>query len=261
MIHDSGSPRRLRRIADALPAFLSVPLRSARDIASKYSGRQRARQAWLSETYADFAMGQREKIFIAASRFAHINRPIEGYYFEFGSHGANTMRMAWKHTHHLHNWDFIAFDSFEGLPEIATEDRQTIWKQGKLSTSENDFVRRVTGAGMPAARLRTVKGFYDVSLTTELISRLLPRKAAMIYIDCDLYRSTVPVLEFIRPFLQPGTIIVFDDWFCFYGDPLRGEQRAWSEFREGHPDLRFTEFVETSEGKAFIHLGPPPEAE
>jgi hypothetical protein len=101
----------------------------------------------------------------------------------------------------------------------------------------------------------TVKGFYDASLTPELAQRLLPRKAAVIYVDCDLYLSTIPVLEFIVPFLQPGTVIVFDDWNCFLADPDKGERRAWREFRERHPALRFEDFAQTGMQKAFVHVG------
>lgn len=243
-----------------LPETVKAPLRRVQTVVARLSASQRERRRWLSEDYLEFAMAQRERIFIAASRFAHINRPISGYYFEFGCHGANTMRMAWKHTRHLHDWTFVGFDSFEGLPEIGAADKQTIWEKGRLATSEADFVKRVTAAGMPRERLKTVRGFYDDSLTPELKAQLLPGKAAMIYVDCDLYQSTVPVLRFIRDFLQPGTVIVFDDWFCFHGDPMRGEQRAWKEFTAANPDLRFAEFVQTSEAKAFIHLGPAPES-
>lgn len=252
---------RVRTLFRALPEGVKAPLRKAYASATRFSAEHRSRREWMSRDYLGFAMEQRERIFLATSRFAHINRPIRGYYFEFGCHGANTMRMAWKHTRHLHDWTFVGFDSFEGLPEIGTADRQSIWKKGKLATSEEDFVRRVTAAGMPRHRLLTVKGFYDDSLDEALKARLLPTKAAMVYVDCDLYHSTVPVLRFIKDFLQPGTIIVFDDWFCFSGDPLRGEQRAWREFREQHPELRFAEFVQTSEARAFIHLGPAPAAE
>ena len=247
-----------RSLFRALPAVVQKPVRRAFARARAILPAERERRAWLTNDYSRFAMDQRETIFLATSRFAHINRPIEGYYFEFGCHGANTMRMAWRHTCHLHQWTFVGFDSFEGLPEIASEDRQAIWEKGKLSTSESEFIRQVTSAGMPRERLRTVRGFYDQSLTPELRDDLLPRKAAMIYVDCDLYRSTVPVLEFVKDFLQPGTVIVFDDWFCFRGDPLRGEQRAWAEFLGRYPDLRFSEFVQTSEAKAFIFLGAPP---
>lgn len=222
--------------------------------------RQYRAHRWVTREYMGFAHDNMRYLFLSIARFAHINRPIDGYYFEFGSHEGRTMRLAWRHFQHLFNWDFVAFDSFEGLPEIEEIDKQAIWGKGRLETAEEDFVRIVTAAGMPRSRLTTVKGFYDQSLTVELQQKFLPRKAAVVYIDCDLYKSTVPVLEFVRPFLQVGTVIVFDDWNCFYGEPGRGERRAWREFCAAHPELRFVEFVSTNEAQAFICVGTGGEA-
>lgn len=204
------------------------------------------------ETFRDL---QREYIFFSIARFCFLNSLRDGYYFEFGCHKARTMRLAWEHTGALFDWTYVGFDSFAGLPEISEIDRQPIWKQGGLATSETDFINMTVGGGMPPERLRTVKGFYDQSLTAALAETLLPQKAAVIFIDCDLYRSTVPVLAFARQFLRPGTIVIFDDWFCFYGDPERGERRAWGEFMRANPELRFTEFIQTNEAQAFICLG------
>ena len=198
---------------------------------------------------------QREYLFSSIARFCCLNSINDGYYFEFGCHKARTMRLAWEHTGALFNWMYVGFDSFAGLPEIAEIDRLPIWKQGDLATSEKDFIAITLSAGMPPERLRTVKGFYDQSLTPALAETLLPGKAAVILVDCDLHRSTVPVLAFAKQFLQRGTIVVFDEWFCFYGDPARGERRAWGEFRRANPELRFIEFVHTNEAQAFIFLG------
>lgn len=211
---------------------------------------------WVEKEYMGFAHQNLRYLFLSIARFAHINRPIDGYYFEFGSHEARTMRLAWTHFQHLFNWDFVAFDSFAGLPDIEDIDKQAIWEKGRLETREEDFVRIVTNAGMPRNRLTTVKGFYDQSLTQQLQRQFLPKKAAVIYVDCDLYKSTVPVLQFIKPFLQVGTIIVFDDWNCFYGDPDRGERRAWREFCDANPEFCFVEFVGTNEAQSFICTNP-----
>ncbi|MSP50827.1 MAG: hypothetical protein EXQ91_00290 [Alphaproteobacteria bacterium] len=212
-------------------------------------------QAWRREHYSKFAMEQRESIFLGIARFCNINRPLEGYYLEFGCHSATTMRMAWKHSRHLFNWTYVAFDSFEGLPEISEIDRQEIWSKGGLATSEEKFIELVTCAGMPRERLLTVRGFYDRSLTPELSTRLKHKKAVVIYIDCDLYESTVPVLRFIPDFLQPGTIIVFDDWNCFRANPEQGERRAWAEFTARNPELRFEPFMATAEAQSFVFVG------
>jgi hypothetical protein len=108
---------------------------------------------------------------------------------------------------------------------------------------------------MTRARLTTVKGFYDQTLTGKLREQLGEKKAAVVYVDCDLYQSTVPVLEFVKDFLQRGTVIVFDDWNCFWADPEKGERRAWSEFCARYPELRFEEFVTTSMQKSFVYVG------
>lgn len=245
----------LKKVARRLPGPIKEPMRAVYGWIRSLSTLERERASWLAEEYGKFAREEREYIFLSIARFAHINRPIDGYYFEFGCHGANTMRLAWKHTRFLFNWTYVAFDSFQGLPPIEVVDKQPIWEEGKLATREEDFIGMVTAAGMPRQRLITVRGFYDETLNGELKARLTLGKAAVVYVDCDLYKSAVPVLEFVSDFLQVGTVIVFDDWFCFYGDPERGEQRAWREFLQRHPQLRFVDFIQTNEAKAFICIG------
>lgn len=256
----SSSPRdRAKAFLRTMPLTVQRPLRWAFDWLRYPPGSQTRRMiSYVSGEYTPFGRNQRYKIMLDIARFATINRPITGYYMEFGSHEANTMRMAWRAFGSLFDWDFIAFDSFQGLPDIAPIDEQVIWGKGRLATAEAEFIKLCRKAGMPAGRLRTVRGFYDETLTPELQQSLSSRKAAVVYVDCDLYKSTVPVLNFIRPFLQPGTIIVFDDWNCFLGDPERGERRAWREFRVANPDLRFEPFVQTGMQASFIHLGPKP---
>ena len=170
------------------------------------------------------------------------------------------MRLAWDVFHYLYDRSYIGFDSFEGLPPMRPDDQMPIWKPGGLATNEQEFRRRVLGHGIPPERLRTIKGWFEQSLTPELARQLLPARAAVLYVDCDLYASTVPVLRFARPFLQRGTVLAFDDWFCFHGDPDRGQRRAFREFRQRHPEIRFEDFLETSEVKAFVVIDPGVEA-
>jgi O-methyltransferase len=213
------------------------------------------KQEWILGPHEAFRARARQDVFMSISIFCFHNQPIDGYYFEFGCHKARTMRLAWDTFHSLYDWTFVAFDSFEGLPEMDPADSMPIWKKGDLKTSETDFVNLVTQHGMPRERLKTVKGFYNESLTPVLRDELLPQKAAVVYIDCDLYSSTASALSFAKDFLQTGTVLVFDDWFCFYGDPKKGERRAFAEFRERNPELIFEDYIQTNEAKAFIYLG------
>jgi hypothetical protein len=97
-----------------------------------------------------------------------------------------------------------------------------------------------------------VPGFYDEVLTPSLRQTLDLQAAAIVHVDCDLYKSTKTVLDFITPVLQDGTIIIFDDWFHYRGHPHRGEQKAFGEWREQHPEWLVGEFMTSHDNKAFI---------
>ena len=67
------------------------------------------------------------------------------------------------------------------------------------------------------------------------------KKLAFVHIDCDFYSSTKLVLDYIKPYLQNGTIILFDDWHTFKGNYEYGEKKAFEEFREKNKDIEFNE--------------------
>lgn len=213
-------------------------LRRLAGVAASYTPSGLARRRWV-KTYTRENLARRERLFLNVAAFAHGNRPLNGYYFEFGCNQAHTFRMAWTHFHRLFDWQFVAFDSFEGLPDIAPIDQQDIWAKGRYAITEKDFRDICLRHGVAPNRFITIKGFYDDSLNETTRQRLADKKAAVIYVDCDLYMSTVPILKFCRDFLQVGTVIIFDDWNCFCADPERGERRAWQEFLTANPTMHF----------------------
>lgn len=214
------------------------------------------RTRWLKGPYDNHTWAAKESIFLSIARYLVVNRPLQGYYLEFGTYGARTMRLAYDSFRHISDLTYVGFDSFAGLPEVSGVDLQgENWLPGHMTMSEVDFRAKCEEFGIPKDSLLTIAGFYENTLTRATADSLLPNKAAVVFIDCDLYSSAKSVLTFLPPLLQPGTVIVFDDWYCFYGDPRRGEQRAWNEFRELHPDGRFVPFVSTHDAQSFIFLG------
>jgi len=185
---------------------------------------------------------------------------MTGDYFEFGCATARTVRMAWEH--HKHHFEgrmhFWLCDSFKGLPELKAIDKHPKWKAGDFCTPLDVFNGIVEEAGIPRTAYTIIPGYYEETLTGELAQELSSRevKAGIVYIDCDLYESTEKVLEFVRPLLQSGTVICFDDFYCFNGDPERGEQRAMREFLLRHQDVGLVEYVNFGwHGKSVIvHL-------
>ena len=52
---------------------------------------------------------------------------------------------------------------------------------------------------------------------------------ALLHVDCDLYSSTVTVLNTLKDNIVPGTVIIFDE-FLNYPGYEQDEFRAWHEF-------------------------------
>jgi hypothetical protein len=138
---------------------------------------------------------------------------------------------------------FFAFDSFEGLPKLEGVDRQTNdFAGGQYACTEDSFRRNLAKAGVPLDKVVTVPGWFEDSCTEATRHRLDIQKAAIVHVDCDLYSSAKTVLDFVKPLLVDGTVLVFDDWYCFRGHPGRGEQRAFHEWKETMPGWVFTEY-------------------
>jgi O-methyltransferase len=92
-----------------------------------------------------------------------------------------------------------------------------------------------------ADRIKVKKDFYHDSLKEKMNLR-----AALVHIDCDLYQSTVEVLDYLatHDLFEDGCILLFDDWNCFKGNPNFGERRALKEFLEKHKKKYSSSFFE-----------------
>ncbi len=166
-----------------------------------------------------------------------------GDYLEFGVFKGSTFAEAYRiaKAKKLHNMRFFAFDSFEGLPQDSEKESGQFVK-GEYSASLNQFNSNLEKVGVDLKDVQAVKGWFKDTLNTETKKKLGLKSAAVVWIDCDLYESTVPVLDFIYDLLVDGTILVFDDWYFFKGHPERGEQKALKEWLAKHPELRVSEF-------------------
>ena len=195
-----------------------------------------------------------------AVRFVKNNR-IEGSYLEFGVWRGSTFAQFY-HTLRRHGVRarMYAFDSFAGLPEPRGLDAppgHEPFRAGQFSCSEREFIAALRGRRVPEDTYAIVPGFYDRTLRPELAGQLGLGRAALIWIDSVLYESAKPVLNFVAPLLQDGTILMFNDFFRFRGSPTKGERKAFDEFRHEHPEIAITDYAKFgSVGQAFIiHTG------
>jgi O-methyltransferase len=174
--------------------------------------------------------------------FAAAYHAISGLRRKHGSYGL----LAESNSPEFRRWldekpRFIAFDSFEGLPP-GTGERHADYTVGAFACGEDDFRRNIAQQNVDLSEVITVKGFYDQTLNEETKKRHQISKVAIAMVDCDLYESTVPVLDFLTEVVQQGTIIIFDDWFRFRGSPKQGEQRAFREWEKKNPHLELIEY-------------------
>ena len=170
-------------------------------------------------------------------RVAGANNRLPQTFFEFGCHSGRTFSAAVNAVSYLgmQNFQFHAFDSFEGLPETSDEDG--FFKTGTFDTSESDFVsivKRRTGKVLSPDSIH--KGYYSESLTADLKSKL--PMVGVLHVDVDLYSSTIELFDFIKPLLCDGSLILFDDWYCFPRGVEGGEGLAMEHFLERNPDLK-----------------------
>jgi ectoine hydroxylase-related dioxygenase (phytanoyl-CoA dioxygenase family) len=109
----------------------------------------------------------------------------------------------------------IGFDSFEGIPEPWATHPVGQWRSDVYESNRADVV--------------IVEGMFDTSLGREDVLARLGDPLGFLHIDCDLYSSTQTVLRALDPLIQPGTVVVFDEFYGYEGWE-ECEAKAFREF-------------------------------
>jgi len=193
----------------------------------------------------------RQNAFTRAFEFS-IKSEVRGDYFEFGTYQGASLGNAIKSFDKLksrYNYEgecqFYGFDSFEGLPELTSGDELESYEAfsgGQYTCSEDQVRQNVMSSVGPGVSLELIPGFYSKSLSDpKVLERFCDKKAAVVHIDCDLYSSAVDCLKFIDDKYSDGTLIMFDDWFCFRGRKDSGVQKAFYEW-VSESDVVYSEY-------------------
>ena len=185
-------------------------------------------------TILNFA--SREQMLDMATKFIFHNE-ISGVYLEFGTGPSIKNAHYYAQRNHLQNIKFYVFDSFEGLPE-PKDKSMSKFKKGNFKTELEKFRHSIR----KLKNVETIEGWYSSTLNAKTKKTRGISKASIVHIDCDIYESTVKVLDFITDLLQQGTVLIFDDWFCYKGNPSKGEQRAVNEWLKKHPEITLMDF-------------------
>ena len=154
----------------------------------------------LVSNYADFL---NDKLFLEFGVMS--GNSILDFYSAYKTNGINS--------------NFFGFDSFLGLPE-EKQDKHSPWRTGQFTT-----YGKVHPALFSNEDINIIDGWFSDTLNQSLLSRFENKKIGIAHIDCDIYTSTIEVLEFIikNNLLCDGSILLYDDWGAYLSSGLTKE--------------------------------------
>lgn len=115
------------------------------------------------------------------------------------------------------------FDSFEGLPALTNLDNLAAHFKGEFGDTSVELINKRINPIKGLANIRIIQGFFE-----NTICEIENRKFCFVHLDCDLYESYKFVLEYIKPRMSKGGIIVLDDYRDEHNCP--GAKKAVDEF-------------------------------
>lgn len=133
---------------------------------------------------------------------------LPGLYLEFGVGRGKSIRWIGSAASRT----VYGFDSFEGIPEYWNGNPIGAFAQKKLPSVPDNVQFEI--------------GMFDETIPKFLEAHKDP--VALLHVDCDLYSSTVTIFDAFGPRLQPGAIILFDEYYNF----PRWEQHEFKAFQE-----------------------------
>jgi hypothetical protein len=162
---------------------------------------------------------------------------LPGHVMEFGVYQGRTLKII---SDHFSNQTVWGFDSFKGLPETwfmksevgARRSQQPPGKfalnQEELQVVVNQFAKR---------KVKLVPGWFNQSIVLWLKDN--PGVVSFLHVDCDLYSSTIDILNLLNDRIVSGTVIVFDEMYPWndiesYDLWAQGEFQALGEWIQNH---------------------------
>lgn len=169
---------------------------------------------------SDYTMTSIERMYSLWGAVRHVTaRGIDGDYVECGVWRGGSSMLAARTLLGLgdHRRRFFLYDTFAGMAEPTEEDGALArheWARHER-TDGNDWCRspldevraNMLSTGLPEERLELVKGKVE-----DTIPGTVPERVALLRLDTDWYASTRHELVHLFPRLQPGGILIVDDY-------------------------------------------------
>ena len=163
---------------------------------------------------------------------------VQGDYLEFGVFTGSSFAHSVRAYSRLKNLDkrkkkmrFFGFDSFQGFGEIDEKTKHSFFQDSNFVWSSKRVVKRASKLTTKyGVRTEIVEGFFEETLDSPSSYNL--EKAAIVFLDADLYEATRIALNFSLKLIQEGTIIIIDEYFYFKGKTEFSPFAAFKEWCE-----------------------------
>lgn len=170
-------------------------------------------------------------------------RQTPGDIVELGCYNGTTSLFITRLLHeHNDGRAYHVYDSFAGLPEKHVNDASPAGEQfkvGELKASKQQFIKFFKQAGLPLPIIHRC-WFQDITPT------MIPKRICFAFLDGDFYESIRDSFQAIESSLQPGSVIIVDD---YQSEALPGAKRATDEWLRGRPHQ-----LQITKSLAVIHL-------
>ncbi|MDD5691127.1 MAG: macrocin O-methyltransferase [Candidatus Omnitrophica bacterium] len=174
---------------------------------------------------------------------------IEGSYFEFGVFEGASLYAAVS----LHRGikskikrNFYGFDSFDyGFRYFEGRDRHPFFKEGDFKSPYKKVANRLKRFN----NVRLIRGYFEETVKGKLANEISGRDCcAIIFIDCDLMGPALIALNFIKPILQKGSVIILDDYWAYRGSRNHGTCGALNEFLRNNQEVKLRDYYSYGHG-------------
>ncbi len=180
---------------------------------------------------------------------------LDGYsYWEFGVFRGFSLWFAemYARQYAISNFYFYGFDSFAGLPKSNIDSTNPSFGKGHYAANYEFVTSKLKELETDLDRVKLFKGFYALDFFRKLEKENNFHPISVFVNDNDIYESCAVVLEFVKKYIVPGSILLFDDYNMFLGDSAHGELRALQEFEQKYPNFKKEHIFDFGwHGKAF----------
>ncbi len=164
---------------------------------------------------------------------AKLKRENIGDYLEFGVFNGSSISSMYfaREELGLSQVRLFGFDGFQGLPASADKEDAGVFKSGFYTCSYPQMIECLKKRKIDPKNMTFVKGWYEDTLNERTKRKLGINNIGIAFIDCDTYKSSRTVLDFLGPLLTKPAILCFDDWKLYDLDLKKeGEYRSFNEF-------------------------------